>query len=92
MPVDELADALLDSDPAAARTFSLRAEIGESMFDNEDTQWLLESAGVTEEIVDSWFRQTLPRVSDEPADGHRRGLKPSSKSRGAQGEFRSLLL
>src|SRR5450755_892745 len=75
----ELADALLDWDPAAGGTFSLRTEISEPFLDTEGLALIYDSGGATEEMVDSWLRQCLPRVSNEAVGGHRRRFKATLK-------------
>jgi hypothetical protein len=71
----ELADALLDWDPAAQRPFSLREAIDEPFLDAEGLALIYDGGGASEEMVDSWLRHCLPRVSDQAAGGHRRRFK-----------------
>lgn len=75
----ELADALLDWDPAAVGTFSLRTAISEPFLDAEGLALIYDGGGATEEMVDCWLRQCLPRVSNESVGGHRRRFKATLK-------------
>lgn len=76
---DELTDALLDRDPAAGAAFSLRQAIGEPTFDAEMLALIHDGGAASEEMVDSWLRQCLPRVGSTGAGGHRRRFKVTMK-------------
>jgi hypothetical protein len=70
----ELADALLGWTPAAG-PFSLRGAVSGPSLSQEDIAYIYGGERVNEEMLDSWLRQCLPRVSDDGASGHRRRFK-----------------
>jgi hypothetical protein len=75
----EVADALLGRDPSPAEPFSLRTTVSEPVFDQEMLAFMYDGGPASEEMVDSWLRQCLPRIGDDPAGGHRRRFKATMK-------------
>jgi len=71
----ELADGLLVWNPSSTEPFSLRQVIGEPLFDQEGLALIYDGGAASEEMIDSWLRQCLPRVGAERTGGHRRKFK-----------------
>lgn len=67
---NEVTDALLACGPEDAPSFRLREVIDEPL-DLSD-YWAVDEESATEEMVECWLRQCMPRISDESAGGHKR--------------------
>jgi hypothetical protein len=68
----EVADALLSWNPDAGDAFRLRDVVDDPLYGPETLALMYDPAGPSEEMVDTWLRQLLPRVAPEPVGGRRR--------------------